>query len=1167
MKKIILAFYCIICSYYVFCQELSLVSPSNNVSLTNQQVIFNWNKSISTNSIYKLQISPDSNFNLIAIDTLTSLNNITLNLSHLTNQHLYWRVEDTSSNNISNIRYFYCLDFSAYPNVPVWLKSDSVLKSNDTIIEWYNLGDTNFHFIQNNISRRPTYINSSLNNYPSVNFNGTQVLDGDKNILTNKGNEFYAVTVIEPNSSGINFIYDQGFFGSKGSGAGLSSSDLSFYLSLAHGGINTSVPINNTSESLLNVSIGFNTGTLQTQLNNTPGQSATHSVIAANSTTISTNNEMVIGGQAKTFSSSRCFKGEMFELILLNDTVYEAEIDRNIIPNYLHNKYSPYPNLGEDIIPYALCQTSFEINPGNHFDSYFWNTGDADSSILVNESGEYSVVVFDVFGFTLRDTIQVKLPFTPLQDTISVCFGDSATLSLNIGSFYSFNWSNGSANSSISVINPGLYYVEVIDTFGCSFKDSTYFIVDSFSSNPTLGPDRVFCLNSELSLDNLDISSSSISYQWSTLETTSSIVLDFSADTLIFVNAINGNSCVFRDSIQANINNIQAPVVDFVSDTACPGFPTHFQSTSIPFGNDIISIYEWSFPNGSNGSGMVNSDYIHSNLNSYFVELTVETDSSCVNSNQKEVFIFEPPKPNFISDIQCFGQNSSFADFSVFNGNDSIISWFWLFNGKDTSLIQNPTTILDSVGLNSVKLIIQDLNLCIDSITKTIEIFPALLPDFEAEQICIGDTTLFTDITPSFSTIDRTWIFDFFGQTSTNPNPYFYYPNPGIYDVKLSLTNAIGCQSEVVKSIEIRDLPEVDLVYDNTCEDAESALFDASSTDSGFITSQTWIIDGEELAGDSVYYTFEDLGFNPVFLSVTDNFNCSNDTSILISVYPLPQADFDFSPNYGEAPIDIQFENLSSTDAVDFLWSFGDTSINAIDENPINTYNQNGVYEITLAASTLEGCTDSTIQTIAIIPTALDIKLSDFSIQKVDLGNGMTAYKPSVLMQNVGTRAIFNADLFLSINSETQIAETWEGVIPIGQSALYELGNFAIIENESILDYVCIEAQHVNDNTELNFANNKTCLVQNGSLKTSELYPNPAEETVHIDVIPEDDGESEIGVFDLLGKVIIPLKKVTLMEGFNQISINTTNLVAGKYIVQLIYQEEIYSYSLIIHNR
>ena len=179
----------------------------------------------------------------------------------------------------------------------------------------------------------------------------------------------------------------------------------------------------------------------------------------------------------------------------------------------------------------------------------------------------------------------------------------------------------------------------------------------------------------------------------------------------------------------------------------------------------------------------------------------------------------------------------------------------------------------------------------------------------------------------------------------------------------------------------------------------------------------------------------------------------------------------------------------------------------------------------------------------------------------------MTAYKPSVLMQNVGTRAIFNADLFLSINNETRIAETWEGVLPIGQSALYELGNFAIIENESILDYVCLEAQHVNDNTELNFDNNKTCLVQNGSLKTSELYPNPAEKTVYIDIITENDGESEIGVFDLLGKVVIPLKKVTLMEGFNQISIDTDNLMAGKYIVQLTYQEEIYSYSLIIHNR
>jgi hypothetical protein len=251
---------------------------------------------------------------------------------------------------------------------------------------------------------------------------------------------------------------------------------------------------------------------------------------------------------------------------------------------------------------------------------------------------------------------------------------------------------------------------------------------------------------------------------------------------------------------------------------------------------------------------------------------------------------------------------------------------------------------------------------------------------------------------------------------------------------------------------------------------------------------------------------------------------------------------------------------------VDFFWDFGDGVGTSIEAEPVYSYNDNGTYTILLRGSTAEGCADSSFKEIPIIPTKLDIALSNFSIQKTTLTDGSIAYQPSVLLQNVGTRAIFNAELLFSVNNETSIAETWEGILPVGQSVFYTLDNFALIKNLELLDYLCLEAGYVNDNTEINLNNNKTCLIQKGSIQTSLLYPNPGQNEVNLDVIMENDDEISIEIYDLRGRLVLSSKNIALLKGYNKLSLETSSLQAGKYIVYLNYNDEIISHSLIIEN-
>ncbi len=211
--------------------------------------------------------------------------------------------------------------------------------------------------------------------------------------------------------------------------------------------------------------------------------------------------------------------------------------------------------LGNDT---TICQgQSVVLDAGPNYQSYYWNTGEQTQSIVVSTSGTYYVQAQDACGM-VADTIVVtvnSLPNASLND-VTACVGDNVTLELT-NACATYTWSNGSSanmiNVSTNVAGTSTYTVTVVDCNGCS---STGMSTVTINPNPVvnLGNDTTICTTDDLILNAGQHSS----YNWSTGETSSSIIIDasqYNTGTYTFsVLVANEFGCTAWDTIQVTID-------------------------------------------------------------------------------------------------------------------------------------------------------------------------------------------------------------------------------------------------------------------------------------------------------------------------------------------------------------------------------------------------------------------------------------------------------------------------------------------------------------------------------------------------------------------------------------------------------------------------------------
>ncbi|MBN4071312.1 PKD domain-containing protein [Crocinitomix catalasitica] len=174
---------------------------------------------------------------------------------------------------------------------------------------------------------------------------------------------------------------------------------------------------------------------------------------------------------------------------------------------------------------------------------------------------------------------------------------------------------------------------------------------------------------------------------------------------------------------------------------------------------------------------------------------------------------------------------------------------------------------------------------------------------------------------------------------------------------------------EAAYTLTIPDDPFADYTTANVCFPNGTNFTDNSTIGSGSITSWDWDFgEGGTSTATSPSYTYTSSGTYNVTLTVTSDQGCTDDTTIAVTVYPDPFADFEFEIN-GESSASgltggcwlnaVDFIDGSSIGSpgtiTSWSWNFGDGGTSTATD-PTYNYTGPGTYTITLIVTSTDGC-------------------------------------------------------------------------------------------------------------------------------------------------------------------------------------------------------------------
>ncbi len=283
---------------------------------------------------------------------------------------------------------------------------------------------------------------------------------------------------------------------------------------------------------------------------------------------------------------------------------------------------------------------------------YLWQDGSTSPFFSVTKAGIYEVQIQDFCGATgsasiaiqFQDSLKVELG----NDTI-LCEGETFSLIANNPLAQNYNWQNGSTESSLDVMESGIYSVTVSNECMAVVDSVLVTFIESQAINIDLGNDTLICGNTPILLDaNWG---NAIQYLWLDGTTSSSLEVNESGLYQVEITDVCGE--IGTASIQVNFNE---DLLNFeVNDTT-------LCLDNLPFTFDInhsqIDNYEWG--NGSNQSSFIIED---AGLYAVTVSNQCDTVFSEFNIDIKDCTVCNFFIPNAFSPHDG-GANSKFRPFS-----------------------------------------------------------------------------------------------------------------------------------------------------------------------------------------------------------------------------------------------------------------------------------------------------------------------------------------------------------------------------------------------------------------------------------------------------------------------------------------------------------------------
>lgn len=210
------------------------------------------------------------------------------------------------------------------------------------------------------------------------------------------------------------------------------------------------------------------------------------------------------------------------------------------------------------------------------------------------------------------------------------------------------------------------------------------------------------------------------------------------------------------------------------------------------------------------------------------------------------------------------------------------------------------------------------------------------------------------------------WDFGDGGAKSTLWNPSRTFNRPGIFNVVLTVTFPGGQTASAQHVVNVYARPTVQFTTNPTtgCTPLTANFRDQSLAGDGTISSINWDFgDGNGATGNTASHTYSKGGGFVATSIVTNSFGCTGSGSQIIQANPTPDVSFTSNTQGGcRTPVTINFTNRTTLNtagplpAVTYLWDFGDGTTST-DMHPTHNYTSTGNFDVTLTATTADGCT------------------------------------------------------------------------------------------------------------------------------------------------------------------------------------------------------------------
>jgi hypothetical protein len=484
--------------------------------------------------------------------------------------------------------------------------------------------------------------------------------------------------------------------------------------------------------------------------------------------------------------------------------------------------------------------------------------GATGTSTTASLAGQYSIAVQNT-ALLCTDTTATKtltilsnpVASIALTDTVA-CLGQQLTLDASGGTP---TWNNGiTDNTPFTPTVSDMYVVSVANAFGCVGLDSVQVIVNPLPNVGATVNDNDICVGTSVTFNGTN----AVTYTWNN-GVTNNVPFTPAANNTYTVTGTDANLCSNTATVTVTVHVLPIVVASVNDNDICAG-------TSVTFNGLNAATYTWN-------NGVTNNvPFTPASTNTY----TVTGTDVFLCSNTATVTVTVNALPNVVATVTdsdiCLGTAVTF------NGTNAT-TYTWN-NGVTNNIPFTPSTT------NTYTVTGTDINLCSNTatITVTVNPLPNVIPNVTDNDICLGESIIFT----GSNAVTYTWDNGVTDNVSFTPSATDTYTVTG--------TAANSCTNTATITVTVNSLPTVSfsIAADSVC--TSYAPISLLATPVGGAFSGTGVV-------GTTFNPSIGTGSYTVTYTYTDANGCTNtaNDNLLVSgcldIYNQPAEDLFIYPN------------------------------------------------------------------------------------------------------------------------------------------------------------------------------------------------------------------------------------------------------------------------------